>query len=191
MASTNETSRSSLTTPDLVVLSLLFEQPMHGYQVVLELERREVGDWAGVSRPQVYYSLKKLLRQKLIRPAKDDEGSAGPERTVFAPAPAARAALAKALDAEGWLTQRPPPPFVTWLVLSLHAPRAVVKRGLDTRRRFLEEQVRKETATLKAIRADVGPLIPIAASVVKHAIAQFRLELQWLDELEQVVKKRP
>lgn len=190
MTSTNETSRSSLTTPDLVVLSLLLEQPMHGYQVVAELERRDVADWAGVSRPQVYYSLKKLLRQRLIRPARDDGGSAGPERAVFAPSPAARAALAKALDQEAWLTQRPPPPFVTWLVLSLHAPRAVVKRGLDTRRRFLTAEVQRETATLKAIRADVGPLIPLAASVVKHTLAQLRLELQWLDELEQVVKKR-
>ena len=48
--------------PDLVLLSLLAEQPMHGYQANLELERRQVQDWAGVSRPQVYYSLEKLAR---------------------------------------------------------------------------------------------------------------------------------
>ena len=35
---------------------------MHGYQANLELERREVQDWAGISRPQVYYSLEKLAR---------------------------------------------------------------------------------------------------------------------------------
>src|SRR5947208_2537600 len=48
--------RVELTTPDLVLLSLLAERPMHGYQANLELERREIRDWANVSRPQVYYS---------------------------------------------------------------------------------------------------------------------------------------
>ncbi len=59
---------SPLTTPDLVVLSLLSEQPMHGYQVNQTLEYREVRDWAGISRPQVYYSLRKLERLALIAP---------------------------------------------------------------------------------------------------------------------------
>ena len=48
--------------PDLVLLSLLAERPQHGYQANLELERRQVRDWAGISRPQVYYSLEKLAR---------------------------------------------------------------------------------------------------------------------------------
>jgi DNA-binding PadR family transcriptional regulator len=58
---------SPLTTPDLVLLSLLAERPMHGYQANLELERRQVHDWAGISRPQVYYSLEKLARAGFIR----------------------------------------------------------------------------------------------------------------------------
>src|SRR6267378_2984896 len=57
----------ALTTPDLVLLSLLAERPMHGYQANLELERREIRDWAGISRPQVYYSLEKLEREGMIR----------------------------------------------------------------------------------------------------------------------------
>src|SRR6516164_5672719 len=74
----------SLTTPDLVLLSLLAERAMHGYQANLELERREIRDWAGVSRPQVYYSLEKLERLGLLRAGKDPGPAAGPERSVFA-----------------------------------------------------------------------------------------------------------
>ena len=73
-----------LTTPDLVLLSLLAERPMHGYEANLELTRREVRDWAGISRPQVYYSLDKLERLGLIRAGESDEPRAGPERRVFA-----------------------------------------------------------------------------------------------------------
>lgn len=44
---------------------------MHGYQLVSELESRDVQDWAAISRPQVYYSLNKLLKQKFVGVAKD------------------------------------------------------------------------------------------------------------------------
>src|SRR2546429_5038068 len=95
-----------LTTPDLVLLSLLAERPMHGYQANLELERREVRDWAGMSRPQVYYSLEKLARRGLVRTNKSDEPAAGPERTVFATTARGRAALADALERADWTMQR-------------------------------------------------------------------------------------
>src|SRR6058998_3482220 len=75
--------RLALTTPDLVLLSLLAERPMHGYQANLELERREIRDWAGISRPQVYYSLEKLARAGMIRTLETDERAAGPERSTF------------------------------------------------------------------------------------------------------------
>lgn len=172
-----------LTTPDLVVLGLLAERPMHGYEVVRELERREVRDWAGVSRPQVYYSLQKLVDGKLIKPVHDDGAARGPERTVFGPTAAARAALADALEREEWATQRPPPPFLTWAALSLHARPATVRRLIERRRAFLAEQIAKERATLAAIRGDEGPLIPVAAAMVTLTIRQFELERAWLDEL--------
>src|ERR1700687_1719675 len=61
--------KRGLTTPDLVLLSLLAERAMHGYEANLELERRNVRDWTGISRPQVYYSLEKLGTLGLIRAA--------------------------------------------------------------------------------------------------------------------------
>lgn len=182
-------SQAKLTTPDLVVLGLLAERPMHGYEVVLELERRDVQDWAGISRPQVYYSLQKLAGAKLIRSVRDEASARGPERTVYGPTAAARAALADALERESWATQRPPPPFLTWTALSIHARRPAMHRLIERRRTFLVEQIAKERATLDAIRKDEGPTIPIAESIVGFAIRQFELELAWLDELQRVVRK--
>ena len=71
--------RVRLTTPDLVLLSLLAERPMHGYDANLELERREVRHWAGISRPQVYYSIKKLAKAGFLRGVEGSEPAAGPE----------------------------------------------------------------------------------------------------------------
>src|SRR5262245_54116136 len=89
-----------LTTPDLVLLSLLAERPMYGYQASLELERRESRDWAEVSRPQVYYSLEKLARVGLLRKGETREPAAGPERSTFETSRKGRDFLASALELE-------------------------------------------------------------------------------------------
>jgi DNA-binding PadR family transcriptional regulator len=199
-----------LTAADLVVLGLLLERPMHGYEVNQELERREVGDWAGVSRPQVYYSLRKLADAGHIGPAPGraagaergsaergsaergsaergsaERGSAegGPERRVYRATAAGRRAYAAALARPEWATQRPPPPFVTWLVLATHADPAVRARQLARRRAFLEAEAMRERATLAAILAGTGPAVVVAALVVSLTIRQFEAELAWLGEV--------
>src|SRR5436309_989458 len=134
-----------LTTPDLVLLSLLAERPMHGYQANAELERREVRDWAGISRPQVYYSLEKLARRGLIRAAKNDEPAAGPDRQVFATTAKGKAALAEALEREDWTMQRERPAFLTWIALSWLVRPGVFPKQLKRRRQFLEKEVAQGT----------------------------------------------
>lgn len=176
-----------ITTPDLVVLALLSERPMHGYEVVTELERREVKDWAGISRPQVYYSLQKLATNEFIREVADKKAAGGPERRVYTPTSAGKKAMSAALAREEWTTERPPLPFVTWACLSLHVSSDVAKTQIERRRVFLQEQIAKERTTLVAIAEDTGPMIPIALSVVKFGLAQFAAELSWLDELEKVL----
>src|SRR3569833_2991759 len=105
-------SRENLTTPDLVLLSILAEQPMHGYQANALLEFRQVRDWAGVSRPQVYYSLEKLARLDLIRAVKSEGEPGGPERHAFDTTEKGRAALADALERENWTEQKERPAFL-------------------------------------------------------------------------------
>ena len=188
-------SAADLTPADLVVLGLLLERPMHGYEVNQELARREVRDWAGVSRPQVYYSLRKLADAGHIGPAPGraagaergsaERGSAegGPERRVYRVTAAGRRAYAAALARPEWATQRPPPPFVTWLVLATHADPAVRARQLARRRAFLEAEAMRERATLAAILAGTGPTVVVAALVVSLTIRQFEAELAWLGEV--------
>src|SRR5258708_191890 len=111
-------ARAELTTPDLVLLSLLAEHPMHGYQANAELERREIRDWANVSLPQVYYSLKKLRDEGLLRASETSEPLDGPERSTFETTEKGREALAAALEQEDWTRKRDRPPFRTAMALA-------------------------------------------------------------------------
>jgi DNA-binding PadR family transcriptional regulator len=182
--------KRELTTPDVVLLSLLAERPMHGYEANLELERRQVRDWAGISRPQIYYSLEKLARLGLIRGAESDEPMAGPERRVFVTAAKGRVALADALEREDWTTQRDRPPFLTWIALSWQARPSVFQKQLQRRREFLEKELDREEATLWAIRKEVGHRFHEAVWMVSLVIQQFRVELKWLDKLSRETHRR-
>ena len=181
---------SSLTTPDLVLLSLLAERPMHGYQANAELERREWRDWVDISRPQLYYSMEKLARTGMIAVANTGEPSGGPDRRVFATTAKGRAALASALEREDWSAQRERPAFLTWLALSWQARPGVVARQIERRKEFLQAQLAREQSTLRDVRREVGHRHHEAVWMIELTIAQFRTELRWLAKLSRNLRHR-
>jgi DNA-binding PadR family transcriptional regulator len=182
--------QGTLTTPDLVLLSLLAERPMHGYQANAELERREWRDWVDISRPQLYYSMEKLARTGMIAVADTDEPSGGPDRRVFSTTAKGRAALASALEREDWSVQRDRPAFLTWLALSWQARPGVVARQLARRKEFLQAQLAREQSTLRDVRREVGHRYHEAIWMIELMIAQFRTELRWLSKVSHELRHR-
>jgi DNA-binding PadR family transcriptional regulator len=177
-------SSEKLTTPDLVLLSLLAERPMHGYEANTLLEFRKVRDWAGVSRPQVYYSLDKLARRGLVRAGGDEDGdAAGPERHVFETTPRGRATLADALERDDWTSQTERPAFLTWVALSWQCRPGVFLKQLRRRQRFLERELSRRHETLAAVRKEVGHRYHEAVWMLSLGIGQIRTELHWLKKV--------
>jgi DNA-binding PadR family transcriptional regulator len=184
------TRKLPLTTPDMVLLSLLAERPMHGYQANLELERREIRDWANLSRPQVYYSMEKLARAGLIRALETGEPAAGPERSTYATTSKGRAAMAAALEQEEWTTGRDRPAFLTWLGLSWQAKQGAVRKQLRRRAEFLERELARERETLESVLREVGHAHHEAVWMVSLMIAQFETERKWLKRVRREMKWR-
>jgi len=179
-----------LTTPDLVILSLLAERPMHGYEANATLENRKIRDWAAVSRPQIYYSLEKLTRLGLIRVTDEVAASAGPERHVFQTTDEGRHQLAEALEAPHWTNARVHEPFQTWLALSWQArPRAFAQQ-VKRRRKHLAEKLAEERATLADVLNEVGHPYHEAVWMLKLVVAKLELELKWLEQIERETPKR-
>ncbi|HXR98861.1 MAG TPA: PadR family transcriptional regulator [Terriglobales bacterium] len=174
------------TVPDLVLLSLLAERPRHGYEVNQELERRQARDWAGISRPQIYYSLQKLAAGGLLRvaaPRGAKAAAAGPERRVFATTAAGRAALADALERPEWAEQRDRPAFLTWMALAWQARPGVRRQQIERRRSFLQRELAREQVTLAGVREEVKKEDHEAVWMLRLVIAQIETELAWLGEI--------
>lgn len=174
---------SAVTLADLVVLSMLAEQPRHGYELWVELERRQVEKWASLSKPQVYYSLRKLSGAGHIASVRDDDQALGPERRIYKPTESGRRLLADTLARARWATQRPPDPFLTWMVLSWQARPRDFATQITRRRRFLEQQIASDREALESVIEETSATSD-AAMVVRLSIRQFETELAWLDDVE-------
>jgi DNA-binding PadR family transcriptional regulator len=176
-------NQTRLTIPDLVILSLLAERPMHGYEVNATLEDRKIRDWAPVSRPQIYYSLDKLTKLKLIRVRSQDSGSAGPERRVMETTAQGRERLADALEGSSWVNQTVHQPFLIWLALSWQARPRTFRKQLNKRKTLLEERLTEERATLADVLTEVGHPYHEAVWMLELTIEQLEGELHWVQRI--------
>lgn len=185
-------NQTRLTIPDLVILSLLAERPMHGYEVNATLEDRKIRDWAPVSRPQIYYSLDKLTKLRLIRVASQDSPAAGPERRVLKTTALGRERLADALETKKWVSQKLHQPFLIWLALSWQARPPVFRKQLNDRKKFLQECLAEERTTLDEVTAEVGHPYHEAVWMLELTIEQLQNELRWVERiLEHADKREP
>lgn len=177
-----------LTPCDLVVLStLLYDGPLHGYEVAQRLAQSDAADWAPVSRPQIYYSLKKLAAGGYLEAVSDTEPARGPDRVVYKPSGEALPALRAALARDDWVRRDPPAPFVTWAALALHGDDATVKRQLARRADHLDSDIAREEATLTALESAPGRDAALARVLVRMAIARMRADRDHLDDLRRVL----
>jgi DNA-binding PadR family transcriptional regulator len=182
----------ALTTPDLVLLSLLAERPRHGYEINEVLDERNIRDWAGVSRPQVYYSLDKLLRNGLIELTPDAGTAQGPDRRVYETTREGVHQLSNALRTEQWTTDRSRPAFLTWLALSWQAPPGTFEQQVKRRRAFLESELVRARVTLKSVLLEVGHSYHEAVWMLKLMMASIETELRWLGRIEtEAPRRRP
>jgi len=177
-----------LTTADLVVLAVLLgHPPMHGYELGKKLEESDVEDWASISIPQVYYSLRKMAKLGHIVPADAAQPSLGPNRITYKPAKHALGAMKVALESEAWVHHRIPTPFITWMALAIHADVKTIDEQFDKRASFLMAEIQREEETLQALETAEGPGIKIARAMVSLAISQMQIEVEHLPQLHDAI----
>src|SRR2546421_12402190 len=183
-------NQTRLTIPDLVILSLLAERAMHGYEVNATLEDRKIRDWAPVSRPQIYYSLDKLAKLRLIRVTSEDSPSAGPERRVLETTAVGKERLADALEGKSWVSQKVHQPFLIWLALSWRARPRTFRKQLNARKKIVEEKLTAERATLADVLTEGGDPYHEAVWMLQLTIDQLKVELRWVERILGEADKR-
>ena len=180
-------SVSKLTQADLVVLSLLLEQPMHGYDLVQQYERQEIRDWASVSKAQVYYALKKLEESGLIVADAAVDNVDGRGKTIYTVTSEGKAALESELGENYWLEQRRPQPFTTWVGLSIHSPEVMRRRMMNQRRAFLESELQRERKSYDLVAQMTSDRSKAGLKIIDLTIALIETEIRWIDSIIQEI----
>jgi DNA-binding PadR family transcriptional regulator len=176
---------SELTTADLLVLSLLSERPMHGYELLREFDQQEVTEWARVSRPHVYYALQKLARLGFTEPIPEKAVLVSTRgRTTYRVSALGKAALRKELGRASWAQATSPAPFSTWFGLSIHASPSQRRKMLVDRTAFLTAEIARKHETLKFIEGYDSARAPTGIQLVRLYIEQCSTELRWIESIQ-------
>ncbi len=175
---------TKLTPADLIVLSLLLERPMHGYELAQEYDRQEVRDWASVSKAQVYYALKKLEKSGLITASPDQADGDPRGKTSFRVTPRGKSLLQAHLVETHWIEERRPQPFTTWTGLSIHCPEQSRSSMFKQRREFLSRELLREGASYEQVAAMSSDRSRAGLKIIKLTISLIETEIAWLDSLD-------
>ena len=90
-------STIAITQIDLLLLGLLQDRPMHGYELYQHARHEGIDGWFNITMPGVYYSLGKLRDRELISESRQRR-SGGADKAIYRLTDAGRGAFFEALE---------------------------------------------------------------------------------------------
>ena len=78
---------TSLTEAEFIVLSMICEGPLHGYQIEGQINTRGMRAWTDLSTSSIYYLLGKMEGKGWIEPVQSGDKSPGKPRKVYQATP--------------------------------------------------------------------------------------------------------
>ncbi|MEN0130235.1 MAG: PadR family transcriptional regulator [Brevundimonas sp.] len=165
----------------LAVLALLWERPMHPYEMSMTLRERRKDESVRLNFGSLYSVVDSLVKHGLIEAASTEREGNRPQRTIY------RITDAGATEAVDWMSDlvRTPvkefPQFEAALSFLPLLPPDDVARLLRLRSATIEREITVTTATVDAAKAQGLP--EIFAIEADYALAVLRAELDFVDRL--------
>jgi DNA-binding PadR family transcriptional regulator len=164
---------------EVVVLGLLAEEQLYGYDLLERFRSRSLGSWVEVSKASVYQVLKRLERDGLIS-GKAQEGTDGPDRRVYRIAKGGRDRLRRALMERAATGG----PYETDAGVALGfghllSP-ADARNAVDARERSVRAAIAAVDAELTGAAPDRSAARPISDAMLQQQRALATAELAWL-----------
>jgi DNA-binding PadR family transcriptional regulator len=165
-----------LTKNDLLVLGLLLDRPMHGYEISQYVKEEGVTTWFSISTAAIYYSLNKLHKRGLISEMRSRSG--GAEKTVYHATEQGRQQFFAGMEAT--LASDEPIHFEYDLGIYLlnKLPQARALALLEKRLEFIREWGAKLEQALERERG--GDDRPLQIAILEHSVGCVRMEVEWL-----------
>lgn len=166
-----------MTNAELAILTLVAERPRHGYQVEQVLEQRGMREWTEVGFSSIYYLLKKLERDGLIK-GRLEEAQRGPARKVYRLTPAGGEALQCAVLEALSVPQRAYPSVLLGLA---SLPAVPVFQALNALQKYRAALAERQTR-LQERRRGQQPLPYFVDAIFAYSLTLLEAEIKWVGD---------
>jgi DNA-binding PadR family transcriptional regulator len=165
----------------LVILGVLCERPLHGYEIKHIIEEH-MGDWTNIAFGSIYFALKKLSEEGFVEKAGIEQEGGRPSRTIYQITEAGRTEFLRLLREVWGEVERHY--YVTDIGLAFieALPIEEVKGYLGGRIAQLEAILQHLDEHKKEILA-MEEIPRRAAALFEHSRVHFAAELAWTREL--------
>jgi len=166
-----------MTNAELAILSLIAEQPRHGYEIEQVIEERGMREWTEIGFSSIYYLLKKLEREGLIE-GQLEEAERGPARKVYHLTLAGREALRAGVLNALSVPRHCYPPFQLGLASLPGIPPAEALAALQKYHDTLITRLAHVQVNWESKR----PLPYFIDAMFDHSVTMIRAEMEWITQ---------
>nr|WP_189180801.1 PadR family transcriptional regulator [Microbispora rosea] len=172
-----------MSSTRVLILGVLLDGPLHGYEVRKTLELWGAQHWANVAFGSIYHALGKMAQEGLLEVVErgEDAGRGGGRgRTVYAITPEGRAEFDRRLR-EHWSEIMPiADPFLVALTFMDRLPKADLLAAVRERGERLREGFAMLERARHAKRAADAPRH--VDECIALSAAEYRAQLEWLEQ---------
>ncbi len=176
----------AMTKTDLLILGLLLERPMHGYELYQQMQAEGIDLWFNVSPAGVYYSLRKLRDQGVVAESRQRAGGSA-RKSIYRLTEKGRSAFFEVMDAELANRDEIYLDFDLAIYLLNKYPLVRALSHLEQRQAFLEEQAQAVRSAVAAERDNGG--LPLKLAILDHKRRYLEMEQKWLADVIQSIQE--
>ena len=168
-------------TVRMVILGLLRERPLYGYEIKQIIEEH-MSDWTSIAFGSIYFALDKLAEEKFVEKVEVEQEGKRPSRTVYQITSAGREEFLRLLRENWQQFERQYFSLDICLFFLDSLPVGEVRKYLHIRKSALQtalEQIQSHRAGQLALPG----IPPLAASIFDHTIVHTQAELDWVTGL--------
>jgi DNA-binding PadR family transcriptional regulator len=173
-----------MTKNELVVLGLLSEKPMYGYQLHQEIERREMEHWAQVNLASIYNTLNRLQRQKLIE-GKGEKPGKMPERRVYHITPRGKERLGELVEMALKEKKMPEDSFIVGVAFLQGLSKEKILECLSQKKKQLHQVIHR----IQKMCGNGCKKLPFNWKfILEGGISHLKLEIKYIEKMINHVK---
>jgi DNA-binding PadR family transcriptional regulator len=164
---------------EVVVLGLLAEEPLYGYDLLERFRTRSMGFWIEIGKASVYQALRRLERDALIN-GRSQDGPDGPDRRVYRITKAGRDRLKSGLSERFGSLE----PYETDGGLALGfahlLPASDARKAVDARETAIRDLLDAIKTERARVTADKGPGRSVSTAMLQRQETLAKAELAWI-----------